>query len=315
MLYPITLTTKLDDVEICGLKLGDLDHPDFEFPWELIDWGRQTIVQSLKLKVKSCSSKFKVYGYQADVLIGAGVKIPEFVAFNAAGGPIIIDDNVTIEPFVYIEGPCYIGQNCTIKSHAQIRHATSIGHDCKIGGEVSSSIIQPYTNKAHHGFIGDSYIGSWVNLGAGTTCSNLKNTYGPVRVDYPLVGYGPPVRTREDALSDEKGADMRSAPNEKIDTGLQFLGCMLGDYVKTAINTSIFTGKIIGVGAQLMGIVTDNVGSFVMMTPDGPEEFELEAAIRSQKRMFERRGVKQGDEDVEMLKRVFEETKGGRRNF
>ena len=285
MMYPITLTTKLEDIKICGMKLGDLDHPDFKYPWEIIKWHQESIVQSLKSKVKSCSPKFKVYEGQNDVLVGQDVVVSEHVVFDTSGGQIIIDDNTKIGSFSFIEGPCYIGANCDIKSHSQIRHNTSIGHTCKIGGEVSGTIIQPHSNKAHHGFIGDSYIGSWVNLGAGTSCSNLKNTYGPVRVNYQ---------------------------GEKIDTGMQFLGCILGDYVKAAINTSIYTGKIAGVSAQLFHCVTENIGSFMMNTHDGLKVFELDAAIRTQKRMFDRRGIKQTKDDVEMLRKVFEETEGER---
>ncbi|HCA67166.1 MAG TPA: hypothetical protein DEP11_02820 [Candidatus Jacksonbacteria bacterium] len=222
---------------------------------------------------------------EKNVYVGKNVAIDQFVIFNTDQGVIIIDDCAHVYPFSYIEGPCYIGAHTEIKSHSQIRKNTSIGHHCKIGGEVSGSIFQPYTNKAHHGFVGDSYIGSWVNLGAGTTTSNLKNTYGPVRIEYS---------------------------GEKIDTGMQFLGCIIGDYVKTAINTSIYTGKIIGVYAQLFGCVTENIGSFVMDTHEGKKVFELESAIRAQKRSFERRGIEQKEEDIEFLKRVFEETKDER---
>jgi glucose-1-phosphate thymidylyltransferase len=282
-MYPIILTKKISDIEICGMKLGDLDHPDFRYPWEIMVWLRQTINQNSKIKIQNEKSKFKIYKGQKDVYIGQNVYVDKYVVFDTTDGQIIIDDDTKIESFSYIQGPCYIGQNTEIKPHTQIRKNTSIGHTCKIGGEISGSIFQPFTNKAHHGFIGDSYIGSWVNLGAGTSCSNLKNTYGPIRVNYQ---------------------------NKKIDTGQQFLGCIIGDYAKAAINTSIYTGKIIGVCAQLFGVIDKNVGSFVMDLPDGQKIFELEAAIRMQKRMFERRGIKQDQKDVEVLERVFKGTIG-----
>jgi len=278
-MYPITLTKKLDDIEICGMRLKDLEHPDFEYPWEIIAWQRENALKIVELRITDYELREK------NVYVGKNVAIDQFVIFNTDQGVIIIDDCAHVYPFSYIEGPCYIGAHTEIKSHSQIRKNTSIGHHCKIGGEVSGSIFQPYTNKAHHGFVGDSYIGSWVNLGAGTTTSNLKNTYGPVRIEYS---------------------------GEKIDTGMQFLGCIIGDYVKTAINTSIYTGKIIGVYAQLFGCVTENIGSFVMDTHEGKKVFELESAIRAQKRSFERRGIEQKEEDIEFLKRVFEETKDER---
>src|SRR3989338_2306563 len=278
-MYPITLTKQLDDIEICGMRLKDLEHPDFEYPWEIIAWQRENALKIVELRITDYELREK------NVYVGKNVAIDQFVIFNTDQGVIIIDDCAHVYPFSYIEGPCYIGAHTEIKSHSQIRKNTSIGHHCKIGGEVSGSIFQPYTNKAHHGFVGDSYIGSWVNLGAGTTTSNLKKTYGTVRIEYS---------------------------GEKIDTGMQFLGCIIGDYVKTAINTSIYAGKIIGVYAQLFGCVTENIGSFVMDTHEGKKVFELESAIRAQKRSFERRGIEQKEEDIEFLKRVFEETKDER---
>jgi glucose-1-phosphate thymidylyltransferase len=305
-MYPITLTTKVNDIEICGMRLRDLEHMDFRYPWEVIDWARQLITQNSKLKTQNHNSKLKtikthdvpqiVIQGEMSVASGENVRIDPFVVLNAEQGEIVIDDGAHIYPFSYIEGPCYIGAHTEIKPHTQIHKNTSIGHHCKIGGEVSGSIIQPYTNKAHHGFVGDSYIGSWVNLGAGTTTSNLKNTYGSVRVDYP------------------QKFEIRNSKfeTEKVDTGMQFFGCIIADYVKTAINTSIYTGKIIGVYAQLFGCVTENVGSFVMYTHDGRKVFEIESAIRTQKRMFERRGVEQTEEDIEMLRTVFEQTEDER---
>ncbi len=233
-------------------------------------------------------SKFKNYEKTKGVYVGQKTEIEQYVIFDTKQGDVVIDEGAHIYPFSYIEGPCYIGAYTEIKPHAQIRKNTSIGHNCKIGGEVSGSIFQPYTNKSHHGFVGDSYIGSWVNLGAGTSTSNLKNTYGPVRVEYH---------------------------GEKIDTGMQFLGCIMGDYVKTAINTSIYTGKIIGVYAQLFGCVTENIGSFVMDAREGKKVFELEAAIRAQKRMFERRGIEQRSVDRAFLQKVFDETRHERQGL
>ncbi|MBI4359769.1 MAG: hypothetical protein HY564_01575 [Candidatus Jacksonbacteria bacterium] len=332
-MYPITLTKKLDDIEICGMRLDELEHPGFKYPWEIIEWARQSITQNLKLNPEprklsglgqNHNSKLKTIEaddapqsvLEGDMFVwcGANVRIDSFVVLNTEQGEIIIDEGVRVYPFSYIEGPCYIGAHTEIRPHAQIRKNTSIGHHCKIGGEVSGSIIQPYTNKAHYGFLGDSYIGSWVNLGAGTTTSNLKNTYGPVRVEYPLEKLQIITAKRDPVCGTnyhrEAGSRLRDKLQiQKIDTGMQFLGCIMGDYVKTSINTSIYTGKIIGVYAQLFGNVRENVGSFVMDTYDGPKEFELEAAIRAQKRMFERRGINQTKEDAAFLKRVFDETK------
>jgi len=311
-MYPITLTQNLSDVKICGQRLADLDHPEFKYPWEIIVWLRQTIIQNLKFKIQNENLKFKIYKDLKGVYIGQQVNISNQAVFDASKGQIIIDDDARIGPFSYIEGPCYIGQNTIIQPHAQIRKGTSIGHTCKIGGEVSGSIFQPFTNKAHYGFIGDSYIGSWVNLGAGTSCSNLKNTYGNIRVKYKSKIPG----KRRSSFGQENQESVLKAFNVKIDTGEQFLGCVIGDYTKTAINTSIYTGKIIGVCAQLFGIVNQNVGSFVMKMPNDQEkEFRLNAAIRMQKRMFARRDKTQTKKDINLLKQVFKQTKLERKNL
>ncbi|MCX7038784.1 MAG: glucose-1-phosphate thymidylyltransferase, partial [Spirochaetes bacterium] len=163
----------------------------------------------------------------------------------------------------------------------------SIGERCKIGGEIEASVIEGYTNKQHHGFLGHSYVGSWVNLGAGTSNSDLKNTYGEVRLEFH---------------------------HAKVDTGMQFLGAVIGDYAKSAINTSIFTGKIVGVSSMLYGFVGQNVPSFCNYARSFGQitECPVDQAVLIQKRMFARRGIAQSVEDVEVLKAAFELTRSER---
>jgi len=153
---------------------------------------------------------------------------------------------------------------------------------------VAESVVESFTNKAHYGFIGHSYVGSWVNIGGGTSNSDLKNTYGSVRVK---IG------------------------KKKIDTDMQFFGTIIGDYAKTAVNTAIYTGKLVGVGASCYGIISENVPSFSHATPKGLYEFKLEAALKMQQRMFERRNKEAAKEDKELLKSVFEKTKKDRKDF
>ena len=129
-----------------------------------------------------------------------------------------------IEPFTILNGPLFIGKDCLIKSHSRIANSI-INHHCKISGEIHSSIFQPYSNKAHHGFLGHSFVGSWVNLGAGTTTSNLKNNYSNVSIKWN---------------------------GELIDTGSIFFGSIIGDHVKTAIGTNLNTGTVIGMGSNVV---------------------------------------------------------------
>ena len=269
-MYPITLTKQLDDIEICGMRLKDLEHPDFEYPWEIIAWQRENALKIVELRITDYELREK------NVYVGKNVAIDQFVIFNTDQGVIIIDDCAHVYPFSYIEGPCYIGAHTEIKSHSQIRKNTSIGHHCKIGGEVSGSIFQPYTNKAHHGFVGDSYIGSWVNLGAGTTNSDLKNTYGEIKM---------------------KG--------EK--TGHQFLGCVIADYAKTAVGALIYTGKVIGFNSCVYGTAIADVPSFTNYARYGAKQitFPLELAQKTQIAMFSRRNVSPNKACQDLLKHIF----------
>lgn len=158
------------------------------------------------------------------VLVAEGARIEPQVVFDASAGPIHIGTGSTVHSFTRLEGPCFVGQDAEVLGD---RIATcSIGDACKIRGELSNSVILGHTNKGHDGFVGHSYMGRWVNLGAGTITSNLKNTYGPV------------------ALWTPRG--LRS-------TGMQFLGTFFGDHAKTGIGTRLTTGTVLGAGANVFG--------------------------------------------------------------
>jgi glucose-1-phosphate thymidylyltransferase len=168
--------------------------------------------------------------------------------------------------------------------HAALKHGVALGHTTKVGGEVEASIIEPYSNKQHFGFLGHSYLGSWINLGAGTSNSDLKNTYGNVSVEHR---------------------------GKKIQTGMQFVGAIVGDYTKTAINTGIFTGKTIGVCSMVYGFVTTNVPSFVNYARlfGQVTETPVEVLVDTQARMFARRKVQQRPCDIQLLRDMYELTR------
>ena len=156
--------------------------------------------------------------------IGDNSKIKAGIVLDATSGPIIIDDNVEIGHGVIIEGPCYIGQNSVISPNSIIRKNNVFGPMCKIGGEVSCCNILGYSNKVHEGFLGHSYVGEWVNIGAGTNNSNLKNNYSLVKVQFE---------------------------NTLLDTKLKFLGSLIGDYTRISIGTNLNTGSYLGLGVNL----------------------------------------------------------------
>ena len=217
---------------------------------------------------------------QDGVFVGKGVKIGQHTVFDTSAGPVVLGDRVNIGPFCYFAGPVYADADARIIEHSAIKDAVALGHTVKIGGEVEASIIEPYTNKQHHGFLGHSYLGSWINLGAGTCNSDLKNTYGKINAEYA---------------------------GEKVATGMQFFGCVIGDYSKTAINTSIFTGKIIGVCSMMYGFVTSNVPSYVNYARLFGQTSLLpaEVMISTQARMFARRKVTQQPFDKQLIRDMY----------
>ena len=213
---------------------------------------------------------------QPGVFARGNQNIADYVIFDTSSGPILMEEGVSIGPFTLIEGPVYIDRHCRIIEHAAIKDCVSLGHTTKIGGEVEASVVERFTNKQHHGFLGHSYLGSWINLGAGTCNSDLKNTYGKVNMEYD---------------------------GQRVPTDMRFIGCIMGDYAKTAINTSIFTGKTIGACSMVYGFVTTNVPSFVNYARSFGQTTELppEVMQSTQKRMFDRRAVEQRPCDVQLL--------------
>ena len=217
------------------------------------------------------------------VFAGKNVKLGQYAVVDSSEGPIVFEDNVSVGPFCYLSGPVHAGRGARVIEHAALKDGVSLGHTVKIGGEVEASVIEPYTNKQHHGFLGHSYLGSWINLGAGTCNSDLKNTYGKINITYG---------------------------DDKVATGMQFLGCFVGDYSKSAINTSIFTGKVIGVCSMMYGFVTSNVPSYVNYARLFGQTSLLPAdvMINTQKRMFSRRKVEQRECDKQLIRDMYQLT-------
>ena len=159
-----------------------------------------------------------------EVLVERGATVEPLVVLDATAGPILLRAGSTVSSFTRLVGPCHLGAHSLIVG-GRVANA-SIGEWCKVSGEVSTTIFHSYANKGHEGFVGHSVIGRWANLGAGTTTSNLKNTYGPVHL---------------------------WTPEGLRETGLRFLGTLLGDHAKTAIGTRLNTGTVVGAAANVFG--------------------------------------------------------------
>lgn len=201
---------------------------------------------------------------------------------NTTDGPIYLDRDAEIMEGSNIRGPFYLGEHAQIKMGTRIYGPTTIGPHCKVGGEVSNSVIQGYSNKAHDGFLGNSVVGEWCNLGADTNTSNLKNNYGTVKT------------WRYDVESMQ-------------DTGLTFCGLVMGDHSKCGINTMLNTGTVVGVGANIYGgdFPPKHVPSFSWGGSKGFEEYDIQKMLATAGQVFARRGLELSEIHREILREVF----------
>lgn len=266
-------------------NLKEVNLKTINYPWDLIELTPRMLHEIAEVGEPYHGDDVKVFGDPKMFRVKGEVEIEGPVVVDVRHGPVVIGEKCIIEGFTRIEGPTYIGDNSIIRG-AYVRSGCFIGPTCRIGvgSELESTIIAGFTNKQHLGLIAHSYIGEWVNLGAGTNTSDLKNTYGTVKMTINGV---------------------------KVDSGLIKLGCIIGDYVKTSIGTQIYTGKKIGPFSHLHGFIFEDVPSFTIWAKSfglEPIELTLESALETQRRMYERRGVKQTQADIELVKKLFELT-------
>ena len=275
-----------------GMTRKEVDVKMVNYPWELVnnngmqlcaDWA----VMSKAIKGKKVKGKLSAGVHlinKKNIFVGDGSVVKPGVVIDAEGGPVYIGKNVTVLPQTTIIGPVYIGDGSMIKAGAKIYEDTTIGPMCKIGGEVEASIIHGYSNKQHDGFLGHSYLGEWVNLGAGTTNSDLKNNYSSVKV---IVN------------------------GELIDSGSQFVGATIGDHTKTAINSVFNTGTVVGVASNVFGrgVPPRFVPSFSWgASGETSTTYDLARAIEVARRVMSRREITLSDTEAALFKKVFELT-------
>jgi len=216
------------------------------------------------------------------ISLGSNVSVEPGSVFDVSSGPIRLSDGSVVRSHTRLQGPAHVGPSSTLLGGSF--SDVSIGPSCKVRGEVESAVILGYSNKAHDGFLGHAYVGQWVNLGAFTTNSDLKNNYGPVRV-------GGASGSRE--------------------TGLMKVGCFLGDHVKTGIGTLLNTGTVVGAGSNIFGgkMPPTFVPPFSWGSGGDLTEFMLERFLEVATRAMGRRGVELDRGMESMLKRAWEESK------
>ena len=268
-------------------RIENLDINCWEYLWELIGENADYIKRDFNDIFYDKDNYFETeLGTTVmnpyNVWIGDGTVIKPGVVIDATDGPVVIDENVTIMSNAVIIGPAYIGKGSTIKVGAKIYEGTSIGPKCKIGGEVEETIFQGYTNKQHDGFLGHSYLGEWINLGADTNNSDLKNNYGTISMYfYPQ--------------------------KKKIDSKNHFLGVIIGDHSKTGINSTINTGTVIGIGCSLFGadLIKNHVPSFNIGTGAKLVEYFLDEFIETAVLVKKRRGLKFSESEKELYSKIY----------
>lgn len=223
-----------------------------------------------------------------NIFIEEGVQIRAAI-LNAENGPIYLGKNSEIQEGALIRGPIAICEGSTINMGAKLRGDTTVGPHSKVGGEVSNSVIFGYSNKGHEGFLGNSVIGEWCNLGADSNTSNLKNNYATVKLwDYTKGGFS--------------------------NTGLQFCGLMMGDHSKCGINTMFNTGTVVGVGANIFGdgYPRNFIPSFAWGGAAGFSTFQFSKFEEAAKAAMGRRKIDWTTEEKEILERIFETSKSYR---
>ncbi|MFN6191028.1 MAG: putative sugar nucleotidyl transferase [Planctomycetia bacterium] len=258
-------------LEALALEELDADLDLLHEPYDVISAHEQSIEGSLAMRIDS--GRFRET--KPGLFVADGASVAEQVVVRH--GPVVVEAGAEIGPFVCVDGPAFVGPGARVNPHAWIRAATALGMACRAGGEIEATIMEPFSNKPHDGFLGHSHVGSWVNIAAGTITSNLKATYGPIRLHTMLP----------------------DGSRETIHTGRQFLGAMIGDFAKTAINASIPCGARIGVAATVGGAVPEMVTAFTNSLANGRSTAEQAATILE--RMMGRRGLEIMPADRELL--------------
>jgi UDP-N-acetylglucosamine diphosphorylase/glucosamine-1-phosphate N-acetyltransferase len=279
--------------------LADLEHRAIDArlirrPWNLMKATGPEMAKDFRLLGYSVAESTPPSGVYLigpeKIRIGRSVNLSPGVVIDASAGPVNIDNEVSVMANASLQGPLHIGRGSTIKMGARIYGETSIGPVCKVGGEVGESTLLGYTNKQHDGFLGHSYIGEWVNIGAGTDTSDMKNTYSTVRL-------GP--------------------PGSEEDSGEIFAGLFMGDHSKCGIGTTFNTGSIVGVGCNVFGAgyPPKYIPSFCWGGSGGFTEYDREKAIRTAGKAMQRRNKKLDPRCEGILRQIFQLSAEERRVF
>lgn len=284
-------TVEGQEVDFESFDVIEYSHDDvlrIEHTWDIFSKNHQAIARDFEMLTKGRASQpipeTTVAFNKSRIFIEEGATLP-LCSLNATDGPIYIGKDAEIMEGVMIRGPFALCEHATVKMSAKIYGGTTVGPHSKVGGELNNSVIFGYSNKGHDGFLGNSVIGEWCNLGADTNNSNLKNNYAEVRLwDYETEGFAR--------------------------TGLQFCGLMMGDHSKCGINTMFNTGTVVGVSANIFGsgFPRNFIPSFSWGGSGGMTTYKTNKAFEVAKVVMSRRNIDFSEIDAGILEHVFEET-------
>lgn len=276
--FSLSQITKMTDVD--GELLFVKSPSDiFTYNQQFLDYDFELLTRNRKSQELSETNNF--LGDKKDLFIEEGAEI-EFATLNCKTGKIYVGKNAEIMEGAMIRGSLALCEGSKINMGAKVYGATTIGPHSKVGGEVNNIVIFGYSNKGHEGFVGNSVIGEWCNLGADTNSSNLKNNYANVK----LWNY---------------------RHSKFVDTGLQFCGLIMGDHSKSAINTQFNTGTVVGVAANIFktGFPPNLVKSFSWGGMNGDESYRLDKVFEVMERVMQRRKVDLTDMDKNIISYLY----------
>lgn len=283
---------KLDEMDMTNTNIQEIETTgefiEIFYLWDIFRRNGEALIADYKLltlgrQSAKLSSTNRVLG-EENIFVEEGVTI-EFATFNTTKGPIYIGRDVEIMEGALIRGPFAICEKSTVRMGAKIYGATTIGPKCKVGGELNNVVIMGRSNKVHDGYLGNSVIAEWCNIGADTNCSNMKNTYHSIRVwSYPEKTF--------------------------IDTGLILCGLIMGDHSKCGINTMFTTGTVIGISTNIFGsgFMRNFISSFAWGGASGFSTYDLKRAIDVARESYGRRGEVWTEADESIFSHVFDTT-------
>ncbi len=281
------LIAEADIDELVGREMTDLKFNSINHLWDIFLLNAVELKSDFALLTNGrtsapLSNTNQIIGDPAQIFLEAGASV-EAAILNTKSGPIYLAKDAQIMEGCLVRGGLSLGEGATLKMGAKIYGATTIGPHSKVGGEVTNSVIFGFSNKGHDGYLGNSILGEWCNLGADTNTSNLKNNYEEVKLwNYTTERF--------------------------VKTGQQFCGLVMGDHSKCSINTMFNTGTVVGVSANVFGsgFPRNFVPSFTWGGSDALETYQTAKAFDTAERVLARRNLKLTEEDRDILKAVFE---------